>query len=69
MSEYPNILRFTRWLATEKANGLVDLKGTCTDGEGFVTKLFKSDLPARDALCAEFMRAIEAPDFPNPGLL
>ncbi len=64
-----NILRFTRWLDAEKANGLVDLKGTCADGEGFVTKLFKSDLPARDELCAEFMRMVEAPTVLDPDFL
>ena len=65
---HPNILRFTNWLAAEKTRGLVDLKGLCTDGEGFLTKFAKSDLAARDELCAEFMRMVEAPDLPDPDL-
>jgi hypothetical protein len=67
MSTY-NINRFINWLEAEKARGLVDLKGTCIDGMGFVTKLVTSEIPAREDLCAEFMRAIEAPDVSDTSL-
>ena len=68
MSIHPNITRFVNWIDAQKAEGLLDIKGLCTDNEGLITKLVKSDFPARDNLCAEFMRMIEAPALPHfPG--
>ena len=69
MSSTLNILRFNDWLVAEKARGLIDLKGTCSDGQGFLTKLFTSDLPARDELCAEFMRMVEATNLSDPSII
>lgn len=62
----PNITRFLDWIEAEKANGLLDLKGMCADGEGFLTKWHRSDLATRDALAAEFMDMLTAPVVPDP---